>query len=73
MLRLELGEDNRVDGYFPVGLGLIGLSVLMFLIALPRRGEVVGFLRRDGAQAAYMMALILILCIGITVSLAHAA
>jgi hypothetical protein len=45
----------------------------MLLIALPRRGEVVGFLRhRDGRQAFYMMVLILVLCIGIVVTLAHA-
>jgi hypothetical protein len=61
-----------VDRYFYVGLGLIGASFLMLLIALPRRGEVVGFLRyRDGAQAVYMMVLILVLCLGIVVTLAH--
>jgi hypothetical protein len=61
-----------MDRYFYVGLGLIGASFLMFLIALPRRGEVVGFLRyRDGAQAFYMMALIIVLCLGIVVTLSH--
>jgi hypothetical protein len=62
-----------VDRYSYVGLGLIGASFLMLLIALPRRGEVVGFLRyRDAAQSLYMMVLILVLCLGIVVTLAHA-
>ena len=61
-----------MDRYFVVGLGMIGASFLMLLIALPRHGEVVGFLRhRDGAQFFYTMALILALSLGIVVTLTH--
>jgi hypothetical protein len=45
-----------VDGYFLVGARADRVSIQVFLIALPRCGEVVGFL--------YMMALMLVLCIG---------
>jgi hypothetical protein len=59
--------EGEMDRY--VGLGLLGASLVLFLAALPRRGEVVGFLRgRDGLQAAYMIALILLLCMGLTVA-----
>jgi hypothetical protein len=49
-----------------VGLILIGLAVVMFLAAIPRPGEVVGFLRdKDNMQAAYALALVAMLFVGI--------
>jgi hypothetical protein len=53
-----------------IGLVLAALGVIMFLIALPRHGQVVGFLRgRDTAQALYMMTVILLLALGLIVTL----
>jgi hypothetical protein len=41
-----------------IGVFLIALSIAMFVSALPRRGEVVGFLRnRDWLEASYVVAI----------------
>jgi hypothetical protein len=54
------------------GLVLLGAGIVLFVIALPRHGEVVRFLRyREGLQALYMMVLILLLCIGGSVTLSN--
>ena len=52
-----------------IALALIGVAVVLLLIALPKAGEVVGFLRRDAAQVAYSMAIILLLVTGVTLTL----
>jgi len=50
---------------FSVGAAMLGGSVFLFLIAMPRRGEVVWYLRdRDGRQAVYLMLLILLFVLG---------
>jgi hypothetical protein len=52
------------------GLAMIGVAVVLFVIAIPRRGEVVGFLRgRDGLQAFYAMGLLFLLAVGIVITL----
>ena len=54
------------------GLALFATGVIMFVVGLPRHGEVVGFLRnRDRTQALYMMAIILLLALGGTVTLSN--
>jgi hypothetical protein len=53
-----------------VGLVMIGIALLMFVVSMPRHGQVVGFLRdRDNAQAFYVMLMILLLAVGGTVAL----
>jgi hypothetical protein len=48
-----------------VGLGMVSAAVLMVLVAVPRGGEVVWFLRgRDGRQTTYMIVLILLFFLG---------
>lgn len=45
-------------------------AIIMFLLALPRQGQVVGFLRnRDSTQAVYMMTIILLLALGLVITL----
>ena len=47
------------------GLILLGLAVVMFLAAIPRHGEVVGFLRgKENVQAAYALAFVAMLFVG---------
>jgi hypothetical protein len=44
---------------------MIGLGLAMFVIAIPRRGEVVGFLRgRSVFETAYTMLLVFLLIVG---------
>jgi len=50
---------------FLFGLSLIVGSILGFWIALPRRGQVRGFLRNDHIQAYYTVALIGAFIIGL--------
>jgi hypothetical protein len=50
---------------------LIGIAFIMFLLALPREGRVVGFLRRDSMQALYMMTIILLFALGLVISLSN--
>ena len=52
-----------------IALALVGVAVVLLLIALPRDGEVVGFLRRDAAQVTYSMAMVLLLVTGVTLAL----
>ena len=47
-----------------IGLVMLGAAILLFLIAVPRRGEVVWFLKRDGAQWAYTMIVIILIVWG---------
>jgi hypothetical protein len=48
-----------------LGLTLLGLAVVMFLAAIPRHGEVVGFLRgRDNVQALYGLAFVAMVFVG---------
>ena len=48
-----------------VGVAMLAASVILFLIAMPRRGKIVWYLRdRDGRQAVYLMFLILLFVLG---------
>jgi hypothetical protein len=52
------------------GLLMIGASFALFIVALPRHGEVVGFLReRHTLQAIHMMAVILLFVLGGAITL----
>ena len=54
-----------------IGIGLFAAALLLFWIALPRQGQVVGFLRgRDGMQSFYMMVIILLVFTGLTIAIA---
>jgi hypothetical protein len=48
-----------------IGLIMLGASVLLFWMAVPRQGEVVWFLRgSNGLQTAYLMVLIVLFVFG---------
>ena len=52
-----------------IGVLLIALSGAMLVFALPRRGQVVGFLRdRDWLQASYVVAIVTLFIGGIIVA-----
>ena len=64
-------SDAPMSSGLMIGLIMLGASVLLFLMAAPRQGEVVWFLREsDGLQTAYLMALIVLFVLGgaITIS-----
>lgn len=47
------------------GLAMVGLAIFLFVVAIPRKGEVVGFLRgRSGLEAAYTILLLCLLVVG---------
>ncbi len=57
-----------MDPTLLLALVLIGTAILMFIIALPRKGVPVGFLRdRDGLQSAYAMLFVGLLVTGLAV------
>lgn len=57
-----------MDPTLMLALTLIGAAVLMFVVALPRKGEPVGFLRnRDGLQSAYAMIFVGLLVTGVAI------
>lgn len=49
---------------FIAGAGAFLLGVLAFWIALPRRGQVRGFLKSDNMQAYYTVAMIVLVAFG---------
>jgi hypothetical protein len=50
---------------FLTGLAMIGLGIFMLVIAIPRNGEVVGFLRgRSVLETSYTLALLVLLVVG---------
>jgi hypothetical protein len=52
-------------------MALIATALIMFVVALPRNGQVVGFLRnRNGVQAFYMMLIISLLALGLVITAA---
>jgi putative Mn2+ efflux pump MntP len=53
-----------------VGFLMLGASFALFIVALPRHGEVVGFLReRHTRQTIHMMAVILLFVLGGAIAL----
>jgi hypothetical protein len=61
-------------GLFGVGLALICLSVVMVVVARPRKGLVVGFLDgKANAQAYYAMAMMISLALGLALLVRGAA
>jgi hypothetical protein len=53
------------------GLVLVALGITMFVLALPRQGQVVGFLRRDSLQAIYMILIVFVLALGLIITLSN--
>jgi len=49
---------------FVAGAGALLLGILAFWIALPRRGQVRGFLKSDAVQAYYTVAVIVLAAFG---------
>ena len=47
-----------------IGLVMLGAAIMLFLIAVPRRGEVIWFLKGDGAQWAYTTTIIILVVWG---------
>jgi hypothetical protein len=52
-----------------VGLSMIGIAVAMFVLARPRHGEVVHWLRSGNAQWAYIMTIVVLIGLGFAISL----
>jgi hypothetical protein len=57
--------EGNMTGAFLAGLAMIGLGIFMFVVAIPRKGEVVGFLRnRSLLETSYTLALLVLLVVG---------
>jgi hypothetical protein len=57
---------------FLTGLAMVGVALFMFVIAIPRQGEVVGFLRgRSTLETAYTLVLLSLLVVGTTAVIAQ--
>ena len=52
-----------------VGLSMIGVAVAMFVLAHPRDGRVVHWLRGDNRQMAYVMTIVVLMLVGLIISL----
>ena len=52
-----------------VGLSMIGVAVAMFVLAQPRDGRVVHWLRSDNRQLAYVMTIVVLMLVGLIISL----
>jgi hypothetical protein len=53
-----------------IGFSMIIAAVTMFLLARPRRGEAVHWLRSDSRQWAYVMTIVVLIGVGFAISLA---
>ncbi len=53
-----------------VGVIMIGMAVAMFVLARPRDGKVVDWLRSDILQWAYVMTIVALIGVGLAISLA---
>lgn len=52
------------------GVSLVVISIVMLAMALPRHGEVVGFLRdRDLLQSTYMMVVVALFSAGVFIAI----
>jgi hypothetical protein len=52
-----------------IGVAMIGMAVAMLVLARPRRGEVVHWLRTDNSQWVYVMTFVLLISVGFAISL----
>ncbi len=52
-----------------VGFSMIGVAVAMFVLAHPRDGKVVHWLRSDNRQLAYVMTIVVLMLVGFVISL----
>jgi hypothetical protein len=53
-----------------IGVSMIGSAIAMFVLARPRQGKVVHWLRSDNRQWAYVMIIVVLICVGVVMSLA---
>ena len=53
-----------------VGFSMIGVAVAMFVLARPRHGKVVHWLRGDNRQWAYVMTIVVLISVGFVIFLA---
>ena len=53
-----------------IGFIMIGVAVAMFVLARPRDGKVVHWLRSDNRQWAYVMTIVVLISVGFAISLA---
>ena len=53
-----------------IGISMIGVAVAMFVLARPRHGKVVHWLRSDRRQWAYVMTIVVLISFGLVISLA---
>lgn len=57
---------------FLISLGMISVALFMFVITIPRKSEVVGFLRdRSTLETAYTMLVVCLLVVGGTAAIAE--
>jgi hypothetical protein len=54
-----------------IGFGMIGVAVAMFVLARPRHGKVVHWLRSDSRQWAYVMTIVALIVVGFVISFAE--
>jgi hypothetical protein len=52
-----------------IGFIMIGVAIAMFVLARPRHGKVVHWLRSDNKQWAYGMTVVILVAVGFTLSL----
>jgi Na+/H+ antiporter NhaA len=52
-----------------IGFIMLGVAIAMFVLARPRHGKVVQWLRSDNRQWAYGMAVVILIAVGFTLSL----
>ena len=53
-----------------IGVSMIGVAVAMFVLARPRDGKVVHWLRGDNRQWAYVMTIVVLISVGVVIVLA---
>jgi hypothetical protein len=52
-----------------IGVSMMVAAVAMFLLALPRNGKVVHWLRNDNRQWVYVMTIVALIGVGFAISL----
>jgi hypothetical protein len=53
-----------------IGFSMIGVAVAMIVLARPRDGKVVHWLRNDNRQWAYVMTIVVLIGVGLVIALA---
>jgi hypothetical protein len=53
-----------------IGISMIGVAVVMIVLARPRHGDAVHWLRSDSGQWAYVMTIVVLISFGFVIALA---